>query len=162
MIRKSIKGLSSIEKLKEFQKKHNIPLEYTSSKRNMVIRGSILGLFIAFLPIPFQMLFVLLFLPLFKFNIFVAIILCWVTNPITMPFIFYIEYQIGAYLLNIEMLNVSMTLSWFNDNFDKILYPLYLGAIIVSSVTSSLSYYVITHLWKDSVKQERKNKRQKK
>jgi len=63
MIRKTFKNLSAHEKLKTFTDKYNIPIEYLSANRKMVSRAVLIGLFIAFIPMPMQMLAVVAVIP---------------------------------------------------------------------------------------------------
>lgn len=155
MIRKKLKNTNKNETIKNFLAKYKISSDYTSISRKMIARGAFIGIFIAMIPMPMQMLAVLLFTPFGRFNVPVALTMCWVTNPITMPFIYYIEYITGSFILASDPLSVQLTLEWFNSNFDKILLPLYIGAFFYSVMLSFLSYYVITHFWKKSVYKER-------
>jgi uncharacterized protein (DUF2062 family) len=80
----------------------------------------------------------------------------WLSNPLTMPFMYYMEYQTGNFLLGREELaNIEPSLDWFSDNWDKIIYPLYVGTIPYSLLLSSSIYYIINLLWISSVKKER-------
>lgn len=56
MIRRTLKKTSKSEKLKAFIEKYKIPREYLSTNRKMVSRAVLIGLFIAFIPMPMQML----------------------------------------------------------------------------------------------------------
>jgi len=35
----------------------------------------------------------------------------WLSNPLTMPFMYYVEYTTGAYLLGMEKLGVELSLT---------------------------------------------------
>jgi len=160
MIRKVLKKTSNHPKLKEFLKKYKIPREYFSTSRKMIARGVWLGLFIAFIPMPMQMAAVLLFVPFFRFNVPVALAMCWLSNPITMPFMYYMEYLTGSYLLGIEPEPVELTLEWFTDNIDDIFIPLYFGTAIYSIFGSTAAYLLVNFLWKDSVYKEKEGKKE--
>ena len=104
---------------------------------------------------PMQMLAVIMFTPFFKFNVPIAISLVWITNPFTMPFVYYIEYKTGVFLLNRKSLeNIELTLNWFSNNWDNIVIPLYVGTIPYSVFISIFFYYLINILWISSVKRE--------
>lgn len=156
MIRNFFNKLHALEKLQKFQEKYNIPLEFTSARRKYVIRGMILGIFIAFIPMPLQIGLVLLLMSVYRFNVLIAVAMCFITNPFTMPPIYYIEYKIGSFLTGSDMKDVEMSLEWFNENFTNILVPLYLGAFTLSITFSFIAYYLVTHLWKKSVHEERR------
>ena len=155
-MRKKIKKLSNSDKIQQFLIKYNIPSVYLSTNREMVSKSFLIGLFLAFLPIPMQMLVVIILMRFVKFNVPVAIALCWVSNPITMPFIFYVEYIVGGFLLNIEINTIQMSIEWFNNNFQDIFIPLYFGAIVVASAVSITFYILINTLWIYFVKKNKK------
>ncbi|QOY55239.1 DUF2062 domain-containing protein [Candidatus Sulfurimonas marisnigri] len=156
MIRKTLKNTSKSEKLKSFIKKYKIPQEYLSSNRRMVSRGVFIGLLIAFIPMPMQMLAVVAVMPFFRFNVPVGIAMCWLSNPFTMPPMYYMEYLTGSFFLGMEIAPVEMTLEWFSDNISKIFIPLYLGAAFYSIVGSTLGYYLVNHFWRSSVQRDKK------
>ncbi len=155
MIRKTLKKTSKSEKLKAFIKKSKVPPEFLSTNRRMVSRGVLLGIFIAFIPMPMQMAAVLLFMPFFRFNVPIAIAMCWLSNPFTMPPMYYIEYLTGSFFLGTKIENVEMSLSWFSDNFNNIFIPLYTGTLFYSVVGSLLAYWAVNYFWKSSVHKEK-------
>lgn len=156
MIRKTLKKTSKHEKLKSFIKKYKIPAEYLSTNRRMVSRAVLIGLFIAFIPMPFQMLAVLAFIPFFRFNVPIGLAMCWISNPLTMPPIYYMEYVTGAFFLGSEMQPVEMTVDWFMGNIDDIFIPLYTGTLFYSVSVSLLAFWAVNHFWRDSVHRDRK------
>jgi len=159
MIRKILKKTSKHEKLKTFIKKYKIPQEYLSTNRKMVSRAVFLGIFIAFIPMPMQMAAVLAFMPFFKFNVPIGLAMCWLSNPITMPPMYYMEYLTGSFLLNIKPQPVELTLAWFGDNLDKIFIPLYFGTAVYSVFGSLLAYWIVNYFWRGSVEKDRKKNR---
>lgn len=155
MIRKFLKKTQSNAKIKEFIKKYKIPREYLSINRKSISKGVLIGIFWAFIPMPMQMLAVLSITPFIKFNVPIAITMVWLSNPITMPFMYYMEYQTGNFLLGNESLNnIEMSLDWFSNNWDKIIVPLYVGTMPYAIGVSSIIYFAINKLWIDSVKKE--------
>ncbi len=156
MIRKTLKKTSSHKKLRDFIKKYKIPPEYLSTSRKMISRGVLIGLFIAFIPMPMQMAAVLLFVPFVKFNVPIALAMCWLSNPITMPPMYYMEYLTGSFLLGIQPAPVEMTLEWFKNNLDDIFIPLYFGTAMYSIFGSLAAYFLVNYLWKLSVRRDRK------
>jgi uncharacterized protein (DUF2062 family) len=136
-------------KEQNYIEKYNISKRYFIVNRKMVARGVFLGLFIAMIPMPAQMLVVVLFTFVGKFNFPIAIIMCWVTNPLTMPLIYYIQYMTGSFILGIEPTSVEMSLEWFNENFSNIIIPLYFGAFLYAIGLATLAYYAINLYWGD-------------
>ena len=160
MIRKILKQKQNNGKIKTFIKKYKIPREYLSINRKSISRGVLIGLFWGFIPMPMQMLAVLSVTPFIKFNVPIAISMVWLSNPITMPFMYYMEYQTGNFLLGDEGLkNIELTLTWFSNNWNKILTPLYIGTVPYSLGVSTLIYFLINKLWIDSVKKEKQTRK---
>ena len=147
MIKKKIKKLTKSQKLKEFISKHQIPHEYLSVNRTMVTKAFLIGIFIALIPMPMQMLVVVIMMKFFRFNLPLAVALCWITNPFTMPFIYYIEYITGSFILNTDAVAVKMSIEWFNNNFTNIFIPLYVGAFFYATILSTVIYFLINYLW---------------
>lgn len=156
MVRRHLKNTNKHEKIQSFLEKYKVAKEFTSTSRKMISKGAAIGIFIAMIPIPFQMVIVLFLTPLTRFNVPIALVMCWITNPFTMPFIYYVEYLTGSFFLGMEVENVQITLEWFQNNFSDILIPLYVGAFFYSILFAWLIYYLITHLWIQSVHKERK------
>jgi uncharacterized protein (DUF2062 family) len=140
-IKKKVKALNLLEK-------YDISKRYFVVNKKMISCGVFIGLFIAMLPIPAQMLVVFAFSFVGKFNFPIAIIMCWITNPITMPFIYYIQYITGSFILGIEPTGVELTIEWFQTNFSKIIIPLYFGAFIYAISLATFAYYSILIIWK--------------
>ena len=162
MIRKTLKRTSKSEKLKSFIARYKIPPEFLAANRKMISRGVLLGIFIAFIPMPLQMGAVLLFMPIFRFNVPIALAMCWLSNPLTMPPMYYLEYLTGSFILGTKVAPVEMTLTWFSENLDNIFIPLYVGTIFYSVIVSSLAYWAVNHFWKVSVHNEKNKRRLKK
>ena len=156
MIRKTLKKTSKHEKLKSFIKKYKIPPEYLATNRKMVSKAVFFGLFIAFIPMPMQMVAVLALMPFIKFNVPIALAMCWLSNPFTMPPMYYMEYLTGSFFLDSEIAPVEMTLEWFSQNIDNIFIPLYLGTLFYSIFGSLLGYWIVNYFWRSSVERDKK------
>lgn len=146
------------KKLDEFLDKYKIPREAVAINRRSVSRAVAIGLFIAFIPMPFQMLLLVALFPLFKFNIPISFIMVWVSNPVTMPFIFYIEYLTGSMILGSSVASVELSAGWFKEHMHHIFLPLYVGALFYSTLFASLFYYLINRFWIYSVRLEKSQK----
>lgn len=155
MIRKTFKNINASEKLRAITQKYSIPFEYLSANRKMISKGVFIGLFIAFIPMPMQMLAVVALIPFTRFNVPIALAMCWLSNPLTMPPMYYMEYLTGSFILGMETTPVEMTLEWFSENIGNIFIPLYVGTAFYSVIGSSLAYYLVNHLWRSSVKKDK-------
>ncbi len=161
MIRKVFKKITQSRRFEEYIKKYNIS-EFLAVNRKMVSRAMLVGFFIAFIPMPLQMVAVVAVLPFFRFNALIGIAIVWVTNPITMPFIYYVEYITGnALLVRKGIGDIEMTMEWFTNHIDDIFVPLYTGAFFYSTVSALFFYYLINWLWIGSVYKAKMKKRKK-
>ena len=158
MVRKALKKTTQHKKITDFLKRYKIPSEYFAANRKMISRGVLIGLFIAFIPMPMQMAAVVALTPFIRFNVPIAIAMCWLSNPVTMPPMYYMEYLTGSYFLGMEPEPVEMTLDWFSNNISKIFIPLYVGTAFYSIFGSIGGYFLVNWLWKLSVHKERKEK----
>ena len=161
MIRKIFKNKkhNPDSKIGKILDKYHIPREYFSINRKSISKGVLVGLFWGFIPMPMQMLAVILTTPFVRFNVPIAISMVWLSNPITMPPMYYMEYLTGNLLLGrpgIE--HIQMTLDWFEKHIGDIFIPLYVGTAFYSIVVSYLIYLMINWLWIRSVKIEKHNK----
>ena len=162
MIRKIFKKKKLNPKLDAVMKKYKIPKDLLTVNRKMVSRAILVGLFIAMIPMPMQMLAVILVAPFFRFNVPIGVSLVWITNPFTMPVIYYIEYITGNFLLMQEgVCDIELTMQWFSDNIGNIFIPLYVGTLFYSVLFSVGGYYLVNWLWILSVERENKKRKTK-
>lgn len=117
--------------------------------RRSVCRAVFIGLFVAFLPIPTQMLAAAFWALLARANLPIAVSLVWVSNPATIPFLLVFCYYVGAYSLG--MPDIYHQLSWSLDSFYTLIgdiwQPVLLGCLIVGISSASIGYLVVKTLW---------------
>ena len=68
--------------------------------RRSVSGATFIGLFCAFMPVPSQMLLAAVLAVASRCNLPLAVAWVWITNPLTIPPIFYFSYRLGAWLLD--------------------------------------------------------------
>ena len=160
MIRKFFrKKASGKGKLDTFLEKYKLPRAYFNINRKMITQGVFIGLFWGFIPMPMQMLAVVATTPFIRFNVPIAIAMVWLSNPFTMPPMYYMEYLTGNFLLGKEGIdNIELTLEWFSNNMGDIFVPLYVGTAFYSIVVSGCIYFLLNWLWIRSVKEEKTEK----
>ncbi|MEC7118777.1 MAG: DUF2062 domain-containing protein [Pseudomonadota bacterium] len=122
------------------------------------------GLFCAFLPIPMQIIPVTIGAILFRVNLPLSIVLVWITNPLTILPILYSAYWVGAWVMDVPMLEmrqISMLfgqlIRWvlqqgpnpfISDANALIIWPLLLGLLIEAIVASIVGGTVTRILWR--------------
>lgn len=116
-------------------------------RRNLAPAVAI-GLFVAFIPLPMQMVYAAALAILFRANLPVAVSLIWITNPVTIPPLLLLAYQIGAFLIGLppSTLHVEFTLEWLEQTLQHSWQPLVLGCLILGSCGAALGYAVINAL----------------
>ncbi|MGY0220075.1 DUF2062 domain-containing protein [Endozoicomonadaceae bacterium StTr2] len=118
--------------------------------RRSVASAFFLGIFTAFIPIPFQMVVAAVLALVFRANVALSVALVWITNPLTMPPMFYFTYKVGCLLLNtpVNEAGFEMSLDWLTTGLQHIWKPLYLGSIVCGLIFGSLSYVLIRVYWR--------------
>ncbi len=122
--------------------------------RHSVARAFLIGVFLAFIPIPFQMLAAAFGAVMLNANLPLSVALVWISNPLTMPPIFYFNYIVGATLLDQPVISFEFQLSWhwLSDRIVEIGIPLYIGSVAVATVLSCGSYLLVQYLWRRKVR----------
>jgi uncharacterized protein (DUF2062 family) len=131
--------------------------------RTSVAKAFAVGLFIAFIPIPFQMVVAAGVAILFNANLPLSVALVWLSNPITIPFIFYACYKTGELFMgNDNKLIFEANLQWIIDSFEVIGPPFLLGCLVLGSVFSLLGYVTVHSAWYYNTKRAWNNRKARK
>ncbi len=117
--------------------------------RNSVSLAFLVGIFCAFLPIPMQMLVAAVLAVMLRSNLPVSIGLVWITNPLTMPPIFYFTYQVGVFLLDtpVDNSDMEMSMEWLTQGVSQIWWPLLFGSLVSGVVFATISFFAVRYLW---------------
>lgn len=118
--------------------------------RRSVAGGVATGLFWAMIPIPAQMVTAALSAIVFRVNLPISVALVWLTNPITMPPVFYFNYLVGTWLLGTPA-NVGefqLSLEWIGTELNAIWKPLYFGSVVTGVVFGGLGYAAMRLYWR--------------
>lgn len=123
-----------------------------------------LGLFFAFWPVPFQMIFSAAAAIPLRVNLPLSIVTVWITNPLTMPPIFYIAYLVGSTVLGTQMSSFEFELSWqwLGESIATIGPAFLLGCAICSVVAGVVGYFGMDSIWRLSVARAWKNRQARK
>jgi len=112
--------------------------------RRSVAKAFAVGLFCAWIPTPTQMAFAAIGAIYFRSNIPLSVSLVWITNPVTMPPLFYFAYLVGLEFLNVPAADFSLDAILSGD----ILLPFLTGCLIVGIVCSAAGYFGIDYFWR--------------
>jgi uncharacterized protein len=108
------------------------------------------GLFWAMIPIPVQMIAAAATAILVRVNLPISVALVWLTNPITMPPVFYFNYLVGTWILGhpAEVGEFHPTLEWVGELIANNWLPLYFGSVVVGVVSGLVGYIGIRAYWR--------------
>jgi len=106
------------------------------------------GLFVMYMPPVGQMLMAAAGAIAFRVNLPISVALVWITNPITMPPMYYFAYFVGAWILSVETqaFQVSFWLDW--HNWRDILAPLAVGCLVCAIFCSAVGYLAVQAFWR--------------
>lgn len=129
--------------------------------RKSVSKAFAVGLFCAFLPIPFQMVVAAVLAVIFSANIMLSMALVWITNPITMGPIFYFTYKLGSIILDTKIdPNFAFSLhylaeiiesgwwDYFQEVISSGLPALLTGSLIIAVISAVVGYSAIQWLYR--------------
>ena len=118
--------------------------------RRSAAGGAAIGLFVAFLPIPGHMLVAAILSIIFRVNLPLAVVLVWVTNPLTFAPYLFLAYKTGAHILNVptEPVNFQLSLTWASNTLHRIWEPLLIGCLCYSTGSSILGYVSVKWVWR--------------
>lgn len=111
--------------------------------------GTAIGLFVAFVPLPIQMILAVVLAILFRVNLPLSITVAWINNPFTIPPMFYFAYKVGAILLGVSFQPIEFNLSfeWLFQTLGQFWQPLLLGCFILATLSALFGYLLVNILW---------------
>ena len=112
--------------------------------RRSVAMAFAVGLFGAWIPTPGQMAIAAIGAFYFRANLPISVGLVWLTNPVTMPPLFYFAYQVGLSVLNLPAASFSLDAILSGE----ILLPFLTGCLIMGIICAAAGYFGINYFWR--------------
>lgn len=108
------------------------------------------GLFWAMIPMPLQMLAAAASAIVSRVNLPISVALVWLTNPLTMPPVFYFNYLVGARLMAepIKVTRFQASVDWLESVLGQIWEPLLVGSLVTGLVLGVLGYLGTRGFWR--------------
>jgi hypothetical protein len=85
-----------------------------------------------------------------RVNLPIAVALVWITNPLTMPPMFYAAYKVGAWVLNLppKEINFEISIEWLMGSLNGVMEPFLLGCLIIGGSLAVAGYFTTQFAWR--------------
>jgi len=132
--------------------------------RRSVSGATGIGLFLAFMPMPFQMVPAASLAIIFRVNLPMAVVAVWISNPLTMGPMLYFQYRLGKLMMGerVGAATFEPTLEWYWTEIVNVWQPLVLGSVVCGSVSALAGYGLVHLIWRVNIRRHlriRKEKR---
>ena len=121
--------------------------------RRSVSLAFAVGLFVAWIPTPGQMAIAAVSAFYFRANLPISVALVWVTNPLTMPPMFYSAYIVGLITLGRDTpgADFEFTIDSVLASLSDIGGPFLFGCLILGIISSTAGYFGMRLFWRTVV-----------
>lgn len=127
--------------------------------RRSVAGATGIGLFVAFLPLPFQMVLAASAALWLRVNLPLAVALIFVTNPLTMGPAFYMCYRIGLWMLGgagpQTATDFKPGIDWLLSQLSSVWQPLMAGSLMIAVSSGLAGYWLVQWLWCHYIRHKR-------
>ena len=130
--------------------------------RHSVAWAVSVGLFMSFVPVPFQMVLAAGAAVLIGCNLAISVCLVWISNPVTMPPMFFAAYKVGAWTLGVEpqVMAFEISLEWLLTKLGDIWQPFLLGCLMLGVGAAALGHAMVRLIWRIHVAQSWRERRE--
>ena len=125
--------------------------------RQSTAKGVAIGIFCAFLPMPFEMVVAIFMASLMRGNLPLAIGGVWISNPITWLPLYTPPYLLGTKILSVEAVELS-SISALDLGLHYV--ALWLGCLIFGTILSLGAHFTISLLWSGQIRQRWRKRRE--
>ena len=121
--------------------------------RSSVAWAVSIGLFMAWAPVPFQMILAAGAAILIRCNVPISVALVWVSNPVTVAPLFLAAYKLGEWMLDRSPgdFRIELSLRWLFEELGKVWEPLLLGCFVLGLASAILGQILIRLAWRAHV-----------
>ncbi len=118
--------------------------------RRSLSGGVAIGLFLAFMPFPGQTIVAAIAAIYCRVNLPVTVFCVWLTNPITIPPLFYLAYKTGALMLNLtpEPYQFELSVEWISMKFMENWAAVVLGCLTLGALAGLAGYIIMSWVWR--------------
>jgi len=118
--------------------------------RRSVSTAFFVGILVAFMPTLGQMIIAAAAAIVLRCNLPVSVALVWISNPVTMPPIFYGSYKLGSLIVGTEAVHIDWSLGTEQvlHQLNQILVPLLVGCTVAGLFFATLGYFFVRLFWR--------------
>lgn len=149
--------IKSIKSLRFLGDRLHEPNLWHLNRRSVSLAFAV-GLFFAWVPTPTQMAMAAAAAIYFRANVPISVALVWITNPVTMPPLFYFAYRVGLWALDKPHFGSEFSLDSVFSSMADIGGPFLFGCFLVGVASSCLGYVLIQGYWRWHVIREWNNR----
>ena len=124
--------------------------ELWTFNRTSSAKGIAIGLFCAFLPMPFEIIPAIFIATALGGNLPLSMVGIWLSNPVTWIPLYTPCYFLGAKIIGLELIPINqisiLELGWHY-------VALWLGCLIVGLIVGFASHFLISYIWAAQVRQ---------
>ena len=108
------------------------------------------GLFMAWVPVPFQMIPAAGAAIVLRCNLPVSVAVVWISNPVTVAPMFFAAYKLGAWMLDVPPRDMRFepSLRWLIDELGTVWEPFLLGCFVMGLGSAILGQVVVRLFWR--------------
>ncbi|WP_353414277.1 DUF2062 domain-containing protein [Arenicella sp. 4NH20-0111] len=129
--------------------------EVWAFNRQSTAKGVAIGLFCAFLPMPFEMVPAIFLAVLMGGNLPFALACVWLSNPLTWIPLYTPCYLLGAKILQLNPIALNeITLMQAGTHYAA----LWLGCLTIGLILSISTHFLISYLWRSQIRQRWKRR----
>ena len=120
-----------------------------------------IGCFFMWIPVPIQMYLAAATAIWLRTNLPLSVATVWITNPVTIPPVFYFCYLVGTWMLNTppSEFEFELTFEWLSSELVRFWQPLLLGCFIVASSSALAGFLFIRLVWRYHIIQHIKERK---
>lgn len=120
--------------------------------RHSIATSIAIGLFFGNLPIPVQIPCAAIVAIFWRCNLPTAIFTTFFSNPLTMAPIYYVNYCLGAWLIDSELpAGAHFNFAHLTHLGGRILIALYTGSVVMGLIAAGIGFVTVRVLWRLSL-----------
>lgn len=118
------------------------------------------GLFMMYMPPVGQMFMAAAAAIMLRVNLPISVTLVWISNPLTIPPMFYFAYLVGAWITGATTIEFNLDFWMDLHNWIGVLVPLGLGMLVCAVACSMAGYFSMQALWRWNLRREIRHRKE--